>query len=652
MKNYFNNILKQRRKVARKGKLKDFQIKLTLALAKAIKNENKKAKSTKSNNNSKKASLMKKLTFIVNQDDNLNEMSNFKLDTRKMLKKIIRDDPNRILESNSPPKEEEKESVAAKFKTTNLVLSLKKQKSIFDVYLEEKIKYDNKNHDITDSPLIDKKKRNSTTEKPTLLNYSNKNNENMLFDENEKNSSSNDDINAQEKILTESIAITLKPKENLNSKTFSESIYSNLKKDSITSIPELELIREKSTPKSLINKDHFDKKNNSSYFSKSSSSVISTKSAAKTDGSEESLFNLVSKGVIVKRKISKKKKSVIDCGNDKNKTTAKTNFYRKFTRQFTKYTKAKGSLKASTSEIVNSSNSKNKRLSNLDSKLSENKTTKKNSEVGFISILSKLSDNRKSINNNLSESLNKENSNVLTTNEYNSNTNKLSLLKKPSENLVDQYSSINQQTKQIIQNYLNKSDKKESILNKTEFNYFNNLSKTLLKDKFPSTNFMSTNNESKSTCFSPIKILENIPPEGKKLILHKNSSSQIVLNTESDLKSKLLIKEQISINDQSFHSNKSKKGKSNYFNYIKNQYNFSKKKHDKYLLSKSYRNSYMKLENFHKRELDYQKMLLNLRKEESSVYNKRRPISLEEYQIGFHNKFVINKKIGEKLDAF
>lgn len=183
----------------------------------------------------------------------------------------------------------------------------------------------------------------------------------------------------------------------------------------------------------------------------------------------------------------------------------------------------------------------------------------------------------------------------------------------------------------LINNKLNSMIKKNHSI--SQINYHSNQN-TMTSPNHKNNSLVDINKQTNISGFS-------LSPENRLLIRNDNSINYNIMTQESGK------------ND--FYNERKSSHMSNYSLYSKNTKNMSfnstfkyktstlevpvkkHKKQNKFLLSSSYRDSYMNIEKLHQKELTFQKQLLSLRKEESISYFDKKPLLTEDLKGEFSN---------------
>ena len=231
--------------------------------------------------------------------------------------------------------------------------------------------------------------------------------------------------------------------------------------------------------------------------------------------------------------------------------------------------------------------------------------------------------NNKNNNNNNNKINNNKNININNKNDNNINNNDI------SNNIdINNNNNINNNIINIYNNNKTENNNNINISNNNNINIYNN--KIDNNNKINNNNNKIDNNNNNNNNISNNKITNNNKIDNNNKILNRTTSNYLT-KTNPNLfpkneKKRILLKNK-SFNATSYkiiHSrNNSNNFKKNLFCLTRNLSNdFEKKNIDKFLLSKNYFNKYIYLDNLSMKELDFQKTILNLKKDHSNGYFK------------------------------
>ena len=231
--------------------------------------------------------------------------------------------------------------------------------------------------------------------------------------------------------------------------------------------------------------------------------------------------------------------------------------------------------------------------------------------------------NNKNNNNNNNKINNNKNININNKNDNNINNNDI------SNNIdINNNNNINNNIINIYNNNKTENNNNINISNNNNINNYNN--KIDNNNKINNNNNKIDNNNNNNNNISNNKITNNNKIDNNNKILNRTTSNYLT-KTNPNLfpkneKKRILLKNK-SFNATSYkiiHSrNNSNNFKKNLFCLTRNLSNdFEKKNIDKFLLSKNYFNKYIYLDNLSMKELDFQKTILNLKKDHSNGYFK------------------------------
>ena len=241
----------------------------------------------------------------------------------------------------------------------------------------------------------------------------------------------------------------------------------------------------------------------------------------------------------------------------------------------------------------------------------------------------KNNNNNKINNNNKNININNKNDNNINNNDIsnnidinNNNNNNI------NNNNINIYNNNNNKTGNNNNN-INISNNNNNNINNNNINIYNNKIDNNNKTNNNNNNKIDNNNNNNNN-ISNNKINNNNKIDNNNKILNRTTSNYLT-KTNPNLfpkneKKRILLKNK-SFNATSYkiiHSrNNSNNFKKNLFCLTRNLSNdFDKKNIDKFLLSKNYFNKYIYLDNLSMKELDFQKTILNLKKDHSNGYFK------------------------------
>ena len=169
----------------------------------------------------------------------------------------------------------------------------------------------------------------------------------------------------------------------------------------------------------------------------------------------------------------------------------------------------------------------------------------------------------------------------------------------------------------------NKNFSNNNNNNNNNYNNNNNLNNNNINNNNNNinNNIITTNNNNKNT--NNIKILNRtasnyLTSKTNPILFPKNEKKNSLIKNKS-----FYITSYKNINSRNNNNNNINNNKKNLICLTKNLSNdFEKKNIDKFLLSKNYYNKYMYLDNLSMKELDFQKTILNLKKEHSKGFYK------------------------------
>ena len=232
--------------------------------------------------------------------------------------------------------------------------------------------------------------------------------------------------------------------------------------------------------------------------------------------------------------------------------------------------------------------------------------------------------NNKNNNNNNNKINNNKNININNKNDNNINNNDIS----NNIDINNNNNNINNNIINIYNNNKTENNNNINISNNNNINIYNN--KIDNNNKINNNNNKIDNNNNNNNNISNNKITNNNKIDNNNKILNRTTSNYLT-KTNPNLfpkneKKRILLKNK-SFNATSYkiiHSrNNSNNFKKNLFCLTRNLSNdFEKKNIDKFLLSKNYFNKYIYLDNLSMKELDFQKTILNLKKDHSNGYFK------------------------------